>query len=375
MDASLSRSSRIFRAAALALLLAPPLFLGAETLTIPAVTSLPVGSAASPFFSDVRVFNTSYASPVAVTAVYRCFLGACPAAAPQVSFTLSPRESRAFDDMVLATFNAPSSGGAVEFTSSGSDVRVTSRLFSTAPMPTVGMFIPGLPNSEAHEVSVLTSLANGAFRTNIGVYNGEDSSVGVTIRLFNGTTQLGTQVVTLGPHSGTQINRIFDVVGQGGVTTTNAYAVVETNSAGAEIFSYAAVIDNTTTDPIFVTGAEDVRAPSGPAVAAQTINVDVSSYNYSPGSSTPVQVAAGAETTLVFQSSNGTHGFSGVPELGIAGTSNISSGVDDDPYYGGGRPPTTYRVTFTAPASARGQTYEFWCTLHPTLMRGTLHVN
>ncbi|HSD71853.1 MAG TPA: hypothetical protein VLE54_03635 [Thermoanaerobaculia bacterium] len=375
MDASLSRSSRIFRAAALALLLAPPLFLSAETLTIPAVTSLPVGSAASPFFSDVRVFNTSYASPVAVTAVYRCFLGTCPASAPQVSFTLSPRESRAFDDMVLATFNAPSSGGAVEFTSSGSDVRVTSRLFSTAPMPTVGMFIPGVPNSEAHEVSVLTSLANGAFRTNIGVYNGEDSSVGVTIRLFNGTTQLGTQAVTLGPHSGTQINRIFDVVGQGGVTTTNAYAVVETNSAGAEVFSYAAVIDNTTTDPIFVTGAEDVRAPSGPAVAAQTINIDVSSYNYSPGTSTPLQVAGGAETTLVFQSSNGTHGFSGVPELGIAGTNNISSGVDDDPYYGGGRPPTTYRVTFTAPASARGQTYEFWCTLHPTLMRGTLHVN
>ena len=41
----------------------------AETLTLPAVTSLPVGSAASPFFSDVRVFNTSYTAAVAVTAV------------------------------------------------------------------------------------------------------------------------------------------------------------------------------------------------------------------------------------------------------------------------------------------------------------------
>ncbi len=363
------------RAAALALLLAPPLFLTAETLTIPAVTSLPVGSAASPFFSDVRVFNTSYSSPVTVTGVYRCFLGSCPATAPQVTFTLAARESRAFDDMVFATFNAPSSGGAVEFTSSGSDVRVTSRLFSTAPMPTVGMFIPGLRNSEAHSVSVLTSLANGAFRTNIGVYNGEDSGVSVTIRLFNGATQLGTQSVNLGPRSGTQINRIFDAVGQGGLTTTNAYAVVETSSDNAEVFSYAAVIDNTTTDPIFVTGAEDERAPSGPAPAAQTINVDVSSYRYAPGTATPIQIAAGGETTLFFQSSDGTHGFSGIPDLGVAGTSNISSGVNDDPYGGGGRPPATYRVTFTAPASARGQTFEFWCTLHPTLMRGTLHVN
>ncbi|HEX9149093.1 MAG TPA: hypothetical protein VF958_08040 [Thermoanaerobaculia bacterium] len=362
-------------AAALALLLAPPPSLSAETVTIPAVTSLPPGSAASPFFSDVRVFNTSYASPATVTAVYRCFLGACPATAPQVSFTLSPRESRAFDDMVFATFNAPSSGGAVEFTSSGSDVRVTSRLYSTAPMPTVGMFIPGLENSEAHSVSVLTSIANGAFRTNIGVYNGEDSPVAVTIRLFNGTTQLGTQAVNLGPHSGTQINRIFDVVGQAGVTTTNAYVIVETSDPNAEVFSYAAVIDNTTTDPIFVPGAEDVRAPSGPAPAAETINVDVSTYNFAPGTSTPIQVTAGAETTLFFQSSNGTHGFSGISQLGVAGANNISAGTDGDPYGGGAHAPTTFRVTFTAPASARGQTYEFWCTLHPTLMRGTLHVN
>jgi hypothetical protein len=369
-------SRQILRAAALVLLLAPPLSLAAETLTIPAVTSLPVGAAASPFFSDVRVFNTSYTSPVSVTAVYRCFLGTCPASAPQAAFTLSPRESRAFDDMVLTTFNAPSSAGAVELTSSGSDIRVTSRLYSTAPMPTVGMYIPGLRNSEAHSVSVLTSLSNGAFRTNIGVYNGEDAGVVVTIRLFNGTTQLGSQVVTLGPRAGTQVNRIFDAVGQAGLTTTNAYAVVETNSPNAEVFSYAAVIDNTTTDPIFVTGAEDERAPSTPGPSAQTIDVALSNYAFAPGTSQPIQVTAGTETTLFFESHDGTHGFSGISQLGVAGTNNISAGSEGDPYYGGGgQAAKTYRVTFTAPASARGQSFEFWCTVHPTLMRGTLRVN
>jgi len=363
---------RLFHAAALALLLAPPLL--SETLTLPAVTSLPPGSAASPFFSDVRVFNTSYTSPVTVTAVYRCFLGTCPASAPQINFTLSPRESRAFDDMISTAFNAPVSAGAVEFTSSGDLVRVTSRLYSPAAGGgTNGMFVPGLKNSEAHAVSVLTGLANGLFRTNIGVYNRDDSGVNATIKLYNGTTLLGTQPVTLGSHSGTQINRIFDVVGQAAMTTTNAFAVVAADNPNADLFTYAAVIDNATADSSFVSGEEDVAAP-GPA-PAETINVSLSNYSYSPGSSQPIQVTAGTATTLFFESGQGTHGFSGVPALGIAGSTNISAGEDGDGYGTPGHPAATFTVTFTAPASASGSTFDFWCTVHPDTMRGTLRVN
>lgn len=234
-------------------------------------------------FSDVRVFNTSYASPMPVTAVYRCFLGTCPPVT-QVTFVLGPRESRAFDDMILATFSAPSSAGAVEFTSASTSVRVTSRLYSTAPVPTVGMFVPGLKRSEAHAVSVLTSLSNGAFRTNLGIYNGNDVGVVATIKLFDGAALLGAHTVALGPRSGTQINRIFDAVGVGGVVTTNAYAVVESENAEAPLFTYAAVIDNATTDPIFVTGAEDERAPAGPL---PTTTPSPSEATFTP---TPTQV-------------------------------------------------------------------------------------
>lgn len=304
----------------------------ADTLTIPAVTSLPVGSAASPFFSDVRVFNTSYTASISVTAVYRCFLGGCPTGTPQVSFTLAPRESRAFDDMVLATFNAPSSGGAVEFTSSGSDIRVTSRLYSTAPVPTVGMFIPGLRASEAHATSVLTQIGNGAFRANIGVYNGNDVGALATIKLFSGTALLGVQAVPLGPRSGTQINRIFDVVGQGAVTTTNAYAVVE--SDGAPLFTYAAVIDNATTDPIFVRGADDQRGPGGP-IATATPPPPAATPTPTPAAATVVNLTAeqfvwkfdgGANSftmhvgqlyELRMRTLDVTHGFSGVAALGL----------------------------------------------------------
>lgn len=314
-----------------ALLLALPAALSADTLTIPAVTSLPVGSAASPFFSDVRVFNTSYTTPAAVTAVYRCFLGTCPASAPQATFTLSPRESRAFDDMVSTAFNAPSSAGAVELTSAGNSIRATSRLYSTSPQPSVGMFVPGLKSSEAHPVSVLTSLANGAFRTNVGIYNGNDAAVAVTVRVFNGTAQLGASTVNLAARSGTQINRIFDAIGQAGVTTTNAYAVVETSDPTLPVFSYAAVIDNATSDPIFVTGAEDERAPE-----AQTLTIAVRAWDFSPGgpNSPPLTLTVGTTYVLVFHNvdlpgtTNPRHGFPGISELGLPGSDDISPGHD-----------------------------------------------
>jgi hypothetical protein len=342
-----------------------PLLLCADTVTLPAVTSLPVGSAASPFFSDVRVFNTSYSSSASVTAVYRCFLGACPAAAPQVSFALAPRESRAFDDMVFAAFNAPSSAGAVEFTSAGTAVRVTSRLYSTAPIPTVGMFIPGLRASEAHATAVLTSVSNGAFRTNVGLYNGNDVGAVATIKLFNGGALLGVQTVPLGPRSGTQINRIFDVVGQAGVSTTNAYAVVE--SDGAPLFAYAAVIDNATTDPIFVRGAEDVRGPAGPVgtatppapvatptptptqpASAITVTLTAQTFRWSfNGGGATFTMQAGQTYEVHMRSLDVTHGFPGIPQLGMAQTALGSQEI----------------VQIVRPTAAQVGTYVFPCDI------------
>lgn len=326
-----SRSLRIFPASALVLLLAPTLF--ADTVTLPAVTSLPVGTAASPFFSDVRVFNTSYTGSVSVTAVYRCFLGSCPGVGPQASFVLGPRESRAFDDMIFATFNSPGTAGAVEFTSAGDTVRVTSRLYSPAAGGgTNGMFIPGMKVTQAYAVSVLTGLSNGLFRTNVGVYNGNDVGVTATIRLFNGATQLGTQTVNLGPRSGTQINRIFDAVGQGGLVTTNAHAVVESSSGSARLFTYGAVIDNATADSSFVAGDEDVPLPAGPI----TLTINVRAWDFSPGgpNSPPIVLTVGQTYQFVFHNVDlpGTtsprHGFSGISDLGLPGTDDISPGHD-----------------------------------------------
>ena len=226
-------------------------------ITLPAAASI-VGGA--PFFSDVRVFNTSYTSTIAVTATYRCFLGSCPTHAPQLDFLLAPRESKAFNDMIAAAFLAPNSAGGVEFgvDSGGTvdDIAVTSRLYSTAPTATVGMFIPGAASSAAHPITFLEQIANSGpgqgFRTNVGAFNAGDAEVTATFSVFNGGTLLGSQERQIPPHSGVQINSIFNAINQASVATDNAVVVVK---AGGDLFTYAAVIDNNTSDPSFAAGA------------------------------------------------------------------------------------------------------------------------
>ena len=61
----------------------------------------------------------------------------------------SPASRAAFNDMVAGVFDSPDSAGGIEFEFDGDpgQLVVTSRLYSTEPEPTVGMFIPGLQGS------------------------------------------------------------------------------------------------------------------------------------------------------------------------------------------------------------------------------------
>ena len=228
----------------------------ADTVTLPAAASV---QGLAPFISDVRVFNTSYTASVSVTATYR--FGSQPAK----TFTLSPREAKSFDDICVSLFATPNSLGAVEFTSSApaGTIVVTSRLYSPFPSGgAVGMFIPGLPSSAAQAVTVLPGLMNGASRTNVGVYNPNDASVNVSVRLYDGPVLLGTVPLTLAARTGTQISNIYKSLGFDTLVRTDGVCTVDSGGA-SPLFSYAAMADNTTQDTILVVGAPDVAAPAG----------------------------------------------------------------------------------------------------------------
>ena len=345
---------------------------GAETVTLPVAASV-VGAGGVPFVSDVRVFNTSYTDVLTVTAVYR-FNGSS-----QV-FQLAPREARAFDDIGASLFGSPNSLGAVEFTSSGpvGSLVVSSQLRSPVSSGGfVGMFIPGLPSSAAKAVTVLTGLVNGDSRTNIGVYNPNNGPVTATIRLFDGPVLLGTTSVNLAAHGVTQVNNIYQVVGFGTLARNNGYATVESSDAGSPLFTYAAQADNKSGDLILVVGAPDTAAPPGfnPPTAthsptatptptptsppgAQTVTINVKAWDFSPGGpvSPALVLKVGTTYRLVFHNvdspltANPRHGFSGISELGLPGSDNITLGEAD------------FVIPSFTPLASQRNTYPFTCT-------------
>lgn len=365
--------------------------LAAERVTLPAAASI-VGGA--PFFSDVRAFNTSYTDNLQVTATYRCFLASagtsCPATPPTSTFTLAPRQSQAFDDMVAGTFTSPNTAGGVEFDFSGNsgELVVTSRLFSTFPQPTVGMFIPALDNSEAHPTTVLTSIRNGGpnqgFRTNVGVFNPEDSAVDVTFRIFDETgAAIGGPITRNCPgHSGLQVNGVFSVAGAAGTATDNAVIVV---TAPTEIFSYAAVIDNNTTDPIFVVGAEDQPFQAFTPVVTSTPgggNPTPTPTSPSP-TVTPTPQAGGVQNVAI-----GSGGDRFVDSVSGTSTTTIARGTTVHWTWNGFHSTTSQDSSpeqWDAGEHSAGHTFDrqfnnagtfpYYCTVHGLMMTGTIIVN
>jgi hypothetical protein len=238
--------------------------------TLPAVASLH-GLPPTFFHSDVWVFNGSAQSTAEVTATYRCAQETCGESVQ--TFTIPPRQVRFFPDVVATLFGSPETFGAIEFDSAQLIV-VTSRLYTPARSePTVGMFVPGSKPSDAHPISVLTSLVHDSFfRTNVGVYNPNDVAQPVLFQFFGASGGfLGQVFDSVGPRRSLQVNdpEIFSRISlpQG---TSDFYCLVLGDGVHA-LYAYASVIDNHSQDPIFVPGADGtgvlVAKTTLPAVA------------------------------------------------------------------------------------------------------------
>jgi hypothetical protein len=250
------------------------------------------------------------------------------------------------------------------------------------------MFVPGLPSSAAHAVTVLTGLVSGDSRTNVGVYNPNDSAVTATIRLYDGPVLLGSKAVGLSAHAVTQTGHIYNEVGFGSLVRSNGYATVESNNPAAPLFTYAAEADNRSGDLILIVGAADIAAPPGfnPPTPTATLTPPAATATPTPPAATPTPtptptspaatvvgltatqfewnftglgatgstLTARVGQTYQLQVRDGdragttAHGFSGIPSLGLSALSLTAGG-----------PAKT--LTFTPDASKLGQSF-FSCS-------------
>lgn len=234
-----------------------------RVVTLPAAASLH-GGAGTFFRSDLAVFNDDLVGLPFVTARYRCFLGACTDS--PVTFDVGPGATAIFSDAVATLFGAPESAGWIELTHTthiGGRISVTSRLYTPGPFRgTVGMTVPGLEPRDGTPSQVLPLLSKGS-RVNVGVINPENAAQVVTIRVFSKAGErLGRLKRLLLAKQATQINDIFHELGIPGDVDA-AYVLVEGSPPPFRIFAYAAIIDNASQDPIFVSGQDD---PEGLAV-------------------------------------------------------------------------------------------------------------
>jgi plastocyanin len=333
-------------------------FLALASIASAARVTLPVAASVqgqAVFKTDVRAFNRSYSDPLTVTATYHyCAAGSCTQSAVE-SFSLAARQSLALDDIVLATFQLPNTQGAVVFESDRDDLVVTGRLYSPPSGPSFGQFVPGLEDSEAYPVSVLTSLKQNAdFRTNVVAFNPSASdSFPATFSVFDSHgTLLGSFSHTFAPNEFLPSTALFAAAGASAFSPDNAYLVVD---AGTHpLFVGAAVLDNRSQDTIFLRGEEDEAAPAGAAVKT----VQVGEYFFSPRN---VTVVPGTTVRWVLVGQMTDHTVTADGGAFDSGLSLQSPGA-------------TFEHLFTA--ADEGKVFDYFCQSHAACcdMRGTVTV-
>ena len=216
------------------------------------------------FVTDTRVFNPSY--DTAASALLEFFpAGSGPntIASSTITINIPPRGTAILDDVAGAAGLNVTGNGAIRITSAEA-LASTSRIFSdqrSAGKGTFGQFVPAQLRANALRRGVMaqlsnTSAANGS-RTNIGFFNPTTGSVTVRLELRDNTGALvGSNTLTPPLQALSQQQNSIGTYFPG-VDLSNAQNLTLSFDASAPIDAFGSVIDNTSTDPIFVPAQQD----------------------------------------------------------------------------------------------------------------------
>jgi CHRD domain len=215
------------------------------------------------FVTDVRVFNPSYdTSATALLEFFQASSTPNASASRSLPVSIAPRGTAVLDDVNGANLLNNSGTGAIRV-SGAESLAVTSRIYAdlrNSGKGTLGQFAAGAPRANALRRGTMPQLANqsdlsGGYRTNIGFFNPTNDVVTVRLELRSSTGSLvGTDLLSLQPLSQQQ-NSLASYFN--GVDLSTATNLTMTFDASAPIVAYASVVDNVSTDQIFVYAQPD----------------------------------------------------------------------------------------------------------------------
>lgn len=155
------------------------------------------------------------------------------------------------DDILKEKFGIDQGSGALMF-SSEKDIMIISRTYNKLPEKEYGQFIPGQKILEAKkEQKLIGAVSSTSFRTNFGILNPsktENAQINLKFLSKNGN-QIKETNLTLNPWVHIQFNDLFSYFG---ISQQEDVSILI--SSNLEIFCYLSVVDNQSSDPIFIPG-------------------------------------------------------------------------------------------------------------------------
>jgi heme/copper-type cytochrome/quinol oxidase subunit 2 len=314
---------------------------------------IPIAGTVGNFRTDARILNPSGEKDIVVSAYFLPVnvsnnnerISGTP-----VTINVPKRSMRVLDDIVANPLLATGLG-AILLTSPDEFV-ATSRIYAQVGASTLGQFSPAQGPGLAVTKGVVIQLkSNGAFRTNIGAVNIANATATVTWNLYDKTNaKIATVTKNMAAYEVTSPSNVvgfFPNIPSGADMNDAWVSFTSTNP----IFAYGSVIDNVSTDPTFISMAQDTG--SDPVVIVQPtvkeFGVTLSNFEIITDLNGLSALKVGDAVRMTVQASTGNHGFA------MVGPDNQA--VVPDALYSPDGPARTFNFT----VSKTGQ-YTYFCT-------------
>jgi len=277
---------------------------------------LAIGGSVGVFRTDLRIVNPSTTKDIQVQAYLLTAAGAPidNSAVQPKTITVPKRQMAIYNDVVTSLFNT--SGLAAIRLKSDDDFIATQRIYATTDAGTLGQFVPALDASSAKAKGIITQLqafgsGKGTFRTNLGLVNPNNATAHVTFTLYdrdNKVVATGSPF-TIPPYGATSPLNITGgaFFNAGSADLTDAWV---SYSSDQPVLGWGSVVDNGTTDQIFVPPFEDTGVTQSTTTTKEfDVALDSFSITISPDPNT-----LQANDKVIFHIHNDaevgvTHGF------------------------------------------------------------------